>query len=91
VGTLLVKRLLGIWPYGRRYFKGILATALTAGALAMLRWAIPSSPLLLLVTAGVLSVLVFGGVLLALKLDPEDWEFVQKVQARTARLLGKTD
>jgi hypothetical protein len=88
---LLVKRLLGIWPYDRRYFKGLLAIGVTAGVLVGLRWTVPLSPLFLLLSAGVLSVLVFGGVLLALKLDPEDREFIQMVQAWTARLMSKAN
>jgi O-antigen/teichoic acid export membrane protein len=86
LGTLLVWRFLGVWPYDRRYLKGLLAALVTSGALGLLRWQLPWPPFPLLVSAGVVAVLIFAGTLLALKLDPEDKEFIQIVRARALRL-----
>ena len=77
-----MRSLLGIWPYDRRYRKGLLATALAAGALFLLGIVDIGSPTITLLLTLVISSGVFGTTLLLLGLDAEDREFIRLIQAR---------
>jgi O-antigen/teichoic acid export membrane protein len=85
VSILVIKRILGIWPYDRRYLKGLLATGFAASGLFLLRW-VPSLPayteliLNIVVSAG-----IFAGTLWSLGLDAEDREFISLVLTRLKR------
>ena len=80
-GTLDVKRGLGLWPYDRRYRKGLIAAVLTGLCLAGLsRWSL--APGLKVALAGVTAVGVFVGTLAVLKFDAEDLEFFRLIGAR---------
>jgi O-antigen/teichoic acid export membrane protein len=75
---LAVKARLGLWPYDRRWLKGIVATVCTTAALALLRsWMGPAAQFALIP-----NIIVAGGVfwviLLVLGLDPEDKKFIGK-------------
>ncbi len=85
ISLLIVHHSLRLWPYDRRYLKGILAALGAAVLLLGVRLlALPPLPNLLLValtaTAG------FFGLLLWFGLDPEDREFIgllmRRVKAR---------
>lgn len=80
-GLLKAKRYLGIWPYDRRYLKGLLAAVLAAGALFLLRRielgpSVFSLFLTLMISSG-----VFGVTLLLLGLDAEDQEIIRLIRA----------
>lgn len=81
-GLFQVKRRLGIWPYDRRYLKGLLATALTAMALLLLRWADIDFAVLNVALGLVIAHAVFVLTLVVLGLDTEDKEIAQSVWAR---------
>ena len=75
---LAVKVRLGIWPYDRRWLKGIGATVCAAVALGLLRsWMGPSAQLALIPNMAVAGG-VFWAVLLLFGLDPEDKNFLWK-------------
>jgi O-antigen/teichoic acid export membrane protein len=82
VSILLIRRILGFWPYDRRYLKGLLATSLAAIGLWLLRWVPEQSAFTTLALNLVFSVGIFGGTLWALGLDKEDVEFINLALAR---------
>jgi O-antigen/teichoic acid export membrane protein len=79
---LLIKRLLGIWPYDKRYLKGIIAGGLAAAGMLLLRLVPLPSAFLTLVVNIFVSIGLFAGTLAILGLDREDWEFVNLILAR---------
>lgn len=85
-GLALVRRDLGIWPYDSRYLKGLTAVA-AAGILVILvvRF-VDSSPLVRLLTSGLIS---FSSFILALRflgLDDEDRELLETVASHISRI-----
>ena len=81
IALLIVYRIHNIWPYDRRYVKGILAAVVTAGLLLVIRLLhLPSTANLLLTTA--VAAAGFFGILLGLGLDPEDRAFMTYVVDR---------
>jgi O-antigen/teichoic acid export membrane protein len=94
IGMREVKRLVGIWPYDRRYVKGGVATLFTVGGLLALRWVaqgVALPPLIALFLGGVLSVGGFGGYLLRKGLDEEDREFFWLLRERWNRLRRESE
>lgn len=81
-GLFLVRRKLGLWPYDRRFLKGLVAAAAAAAALQAIAVAGPSDPALRLAASTLASAAVFAGVLLLLGLDAEDRQFLQWIRAR---------
>jgi O-antigen/teichoic acid export membrane protein len=90
MGLYQVRRLLGMWPYDRRYLKGLAAAACSAGTAYLVGpWAAGGSWLGL----GVLTlavVAVFGGVLLVLGPEAEDREFLGLIRSRLGRAAGSS-
>jgi O-antigen/teichoic acid export membrane protein len=84
LGLLQVKRTLRLWPYDRRYLKGLLAAAVTTVALFLLRTWTAAPPVLDLLLTLLVSAAVFGAVLLLSGLDAEDREFLRVARARLA-------
>jgi O-antigen/teichoic acid export membrane protein len=82
VGLLKIRKSLGIWPYDRRYLKGLLAAGLAAGALAALHMLRIGSPALNLSVASVVAAGLFGTTLILLGLDAEDRQFINMIRAR---------
>ncbi|MBZ5516214.1 MAG: flippase [Acidobacteriia bacterium] len=80
-----IRRTLGVWPYDRRYLKGMAGTGATAAALLLLRVTAVGSPLARLVVGAILAVCVFLTVLILAGLDHEDREFVRLIHARVSR------
>ena len=78
---LLVKRILGLWPYDRRYLKGIAATA---GAMLLLFSVrlLSLSPLANVVVNAIVAAGAFFGLLILLGLDPEDRAFIELIRKR---------
>ena len=88
IGLFQVRHTLAIWPYDRRYVKGLIASL---GSLAALYWLGQmqiSQPLLKLVVLTLASVGVFGALLLALGLDSEDREFIGLIRSRLNQVRG---
>lgn len=81
LGLVVVHRIHHIWPYDRRYLKGVLAAAVTAALLVGVRLLQLESTLNLLVTTLVAAV-GFYGLLLLLGLDTEDRTFVESILRR---------
>ena len=79
IGIFQVKHYLHIWPYDRRYVKGLLAAARSAlVVLGLSRLSMPSALLeLILVSSSALSMFIL--LLLLLKLDTEDREVLRAI------------
>jgi len=75
IGLLFVKRIVGIWPYDRRYFKGVAAASASTILLAIIHaFDLPALPkLLLMATTASVS---FFLALYFLGLDDEDFELL---------------
>lgn len=81
IGLLIVQRTVHLWPYDRRYLKGIGAALGTAALLFGVRLlGLPPLSNLLLTTA--VAAAGFFGLLLLLGLDPEDRAFIQLLLKR---------
>jgi O-antigen/teichoic acid export membrane protein len=66
------RRLLNLWPYDRRFFKGLGAGGVALLGLALVRAGVNASAFVTLVIMSFTSVALFLVVLLALGIDPED-------------------
>jgi O-antigen/teichoic acid export membrane protein len=86
-GVVLLRQELNIWPYDRRYLKGVLA-----GGVALL---LPLGIKLLHIDLGLIGVilsfagtyLLFLGILLVQGIDPEDKDILQLVEQSLTRIL----
>jgi O-antigen/teichoic acid export membrane protein len=82
LGLAQVRRSLGMWPYDRRYVKGLLAAGVALAPLVLVR-AMPSVlPLARLALGGLACAATFGLTLLALKIDPEDQQLLVALRRR---------
>jgi O-antigen/teichoic acid export membrane protein len=86
IGLIQVKRSLGIWPYDRRYLKGLVAAASSVAIWVLLRTTVTGSPFLNLLLSGAAYGAVYPAVLLLQGLDAEDIEFLRSIGARLRRL-----
>lgn len=75
-GLFFVKIALGVWPYDKRYFKGVAATGITSLCLFVLGQFNTSHPLISLILTAIVSVFVFGLTLVVVGLDTEDQAFI---------------
>jgi O-antigen/teichoic acid export membrane protein len=82
VSIFMIRRVLRIWPYDRRYLKGVAATGFAAAALWLLRLIPAGTAFTELVLNILVSLGVFGVTLWVLGLDREDREFINLVLAR---------
>lgn len=71
-------RLRCLWPYDRRYLKGLAATFVTAAALLMIN-ALSLTPAINLAISALVATVTFFGVLLLLGLDLEDKAFIGSI------------
>lgn len=90
-GLLLAKRQLGIWPYDRRYAKGLAAATLTALVILLLRAAYPAPSILGLGAIALTSIGVFTGLLLLFGLEAEDRELLGLLLSRRSRRVPKRE
>ncbi len=88
VSTLVARSVLGVWPYDRRYWKGIIAAGAAGAALLVSRAFLPLSPIVALVTAAIIAMTVFAAALFMLGLDGEDYEFINSVAKRMKHAAG---
>jgi O-antigen/teichoic acid export membrane protein len=84
VGLFQVKRLLGLWPYDRRYLKGLLAAGIAIVGLTLIRLVLPGPALLDLFVIAAAAVVLFFGTLLLVGLDDEDKLFFAYLRDRLA-------
>ena len=82
LGLFWVRRVLGLWPYDRRYLKGLQAALVSVIAVALLSQVNVGSPALRLLLTAVLSFGSFGIALHALGLDSEDHELIRLIRTR---------
>jgi O-antigen/teichoic acid export membrane protein len=80
-----VKSSLGLWPYDRRYLKGLLAAAVTGVVLLLSHQIRLPSALLRVALAGIVSAGTFSAMLMITGLDEEDWHVFGMVQRRLRR------
>ena len=83
-----VRRLLSLWPYNRRYYKmgiALLVDVLVVFGVSRL-W--PESSFIQLAVTGVVSVISFGGVLLALGLEQYEVELFSLLRMRVNRMIS---
>lgn len=85
-GTLDLRKLLGLWPFDRRYIKGVVAMGVTISGLLILRMIGINSLILNLSLAAFLSLILFGGILLLFGLDTEDVIFINLIKSRLSAL-----
>ncbi|MEZ4515848.1 MAG: polysaccharide biosynthesis C-terminal domain-containing protein [Chloroflexota bacterium] len=81
LGLLIVRHTLHMWPYDRRYIKGLVAAGATVVALLLIA-TLPLSPLLNVIISTAASGIVFVGVLLLQGLDSEDKAFINLIRKR---------
>lgn len=81
IGLLIVKRDVGLWPYDRRYVKGLVSAIGATAVFLGVRW-LPLSgpPAVILVLGGVAATAAFGGLLLVFGLDPEDRQLASMIR-----------
>ena len=89
LGLVQVRRTLGLWPYDRRYIKGLIASLGSFLALYWLSQMPFSQPLWGLAILTLASLGAFGGLLLAQGLDAEDKEFIGLIRTRVSKVWGE--
>lgn len=72
---------LNLWPYDRRYWKGIIGTLFSALAIWLISF-LPLAKIYLLIVGTFLSIAVFVFTLWKMQLDPEDKIFVDGIRRR---------
>ena len=82
LGLFQVKRKLNLWPYDRRYLKGLVATLITIVSLMLFSLLNISSPAFTIIGLGSLAISVFGISLLFLRLDPKDKLLILAIRER---------
>lgn len=81
LGLLIVYHIHRIWPYDRRYLKGVAAAAVTAVVLFLIRLiGLPPFPNLLITSLA--AVATFFALLVKLGLEPEDRAFIETIVSR---------
>jgi len=75
-------RVLRVWPYDRRYWKGLLAGLASLAAVLVYQMIGRGTDLLALAVAGILAFGVFALTLFLLGLDAEDLRFLQAIRER---------
>jgi O-antigen/teichoic acid export membrane protein len=83
-GLLQVRRSLGMWPYDRRYLKGLLAAIAALAPLLLVRAAPLMPSLTRLAVGGLGCAATFGLALLLLRFDPEDRQLLRALRRRVA-------
>lgn len=91
-----VKKKLELWPYDRRYLKGLIAGAAAFAVVILTKILTRQIPMFGLILQSVISLTVFCGVLLWQRLDTEDKDFINsfrfsinKLHPRKERLNGR--
>ena len=69
-----VRSLLGMWPYDKRYWKGLFSAVVSAGVILLVSKIFPIEPFQQIVIALGGAMTVFLLSLWLLRLDQEDWQ-----------------
>lgn len=85
-GLIQVRWLLGLWPYDRRFFKGILAALASAAMVITASQLIPGPDTIKLIGVTALDLVTFLAVLRVLGLDAEDRLFFELIVSRLPRI-----
>ena len=85
-GLVVVKRKLGLFPYDRRYLKGLVATVTTAAALFGWNRLAPDNDLIIVLVNGIISFSVFTITLYFMKFDFEEINTIRGVRRRIRRM-----
>lgn len=87
VGLFIIKIRIKIWPYERRFLKGIIAALSTSIVLYLIK-SLHLPVFLSLTASSLFAILTFGGALFLLKPDKEDAWVIEKVQQRIGQSLS---
>jgi O-antigen/teichoic acid export membrane protein len=82
VGLVLVRKMIAVFPFDRRYLKGLLASVAAGLAAAAARYILPDQILLNIVVISSIVFIVFLGSLILLKVDAEDLELAKIIRTR---------
>ncbi len=85
-GLIVVHRDLGLWPYDRRIYKGLLAACITALLLFIFNFFFQFSPIIKLICNASISLFLFLVILLVQGLDVEDREFLRRLHENFKKL-----
>jgi O-antigen/teichoic acid export membrane protein len=88
LGILYAWQRLGLHPYDRRYYKGILATIVTGIILIFFQRTLQLSPVLRITGAAILSVATFTLTWILVGIDREDVEFLTLIRGRIMNAMG---
>jgi O-antigen/teichoic acid export membrane protein len=82
-----VRKQLSLWPYDRRYFKGLIASILVAIVLIAAKNVFGLSDLLSLIMVGLVALAIFWAALILLGIDSEDRTFLATLMGAFRRRL----
>ncbi len=85
-GLILIKSHLGIWPYDRRYYKGVIASIVTIIVLILIEGLYIVNYQISLIVFLLISLSVFFGVMMLLGLDKEEKEIFQSLLRKITNL-----
>ncbi len=78
--------ILKLWPYDRRYLKGIVALGISTGVLLIINFTLDLAPIFIVLLGVFASYTAFAVMLLALGLNNEDLEFAQLIIGRIKKI-----
>lgn len=81
-GLVRVRQTFDLWPYDRRYAKGLAAAMVTAASLIIVGLVNTGSPAAQIIITSVIAFCVFGCTLLLLGIDSEDRQVIELVRSR---------
>ena len=84
-GLISVRNLEQLWPYDKRFIKGLIATTVAVAILGISSLLPEYSSLVTLIVTSILALTAFGGTLLILGLDREDKAFFSMAKERLGR------
>jgi O-antigen/teichoic acid export membrane protein len=80
VALIWAKKKLGLWPFDRRYYKGLFSGAATVLGIFVIKAALPETRGIGIITQGIAAIIIFSLSLIIQKLDFEDFEFVNMIK-----------
>jgi O-antigen/teichoic acid export membrane protein len=78
-----VKQHLKLWPYDKRYVKGMIATVFTLASVFITRFFFSGIGSFSIILQGMIAIIIFILALLIQKLDPEDLKFLELIRLKT--------
>ena len=80
VALIWAKKKLGLWPFDRRYYKGLISGAASVLGIFVIKTALPETGGIGIITQGIAAIIIFSLSLIIQKLDFEDFEFVNMIK-----------